>query len=984
MLNLPGVVRSNQGGSLDGGIGAVNGARARSNNFMIDGTQNNDISIAGPALTLTNNDALQEVAVQTSNFTAEFGRSGGAIVNQVTKSGTNNLHGTVATVYRSQVLNATTRTGRIAYNNSVAANANDPRVKIVDAKNKFKENIPAFTIGGPVVIPGLYDGHNKTFFFGAGQWDRYSANATTSFTLPTAAGVAVLQPLAASCPNVQKYLTQLGSLRGLPGPGDGTISIAIPTTLGATSCGGGLRTGQSVGYGVYDRVAPRVYLNNNHLIRIDHVVSDKQNVSFRWFMDNTSDTDGNIGITPEYDIPFKGRSMSGALNHVYLLKNNLINEFRFSYSRNNLGWFFTDAGSLGATLPDISITTLSNLAVSSAYPQGRISNSWQYQDVMGWTKGKHAIRFGGEVLRQLAAQVAPFNGRGTVNYTATNFIDKSVTPNVTYVASGLANFIDDYSGTSTNPASILFGSGKYRPNLFTYAIFLQDSYKLRSDLTINAGLRYENYGQPANQFKHPAFVGYSDADILSTAKVNPDNNNFAPSVGFSWNPRWTKGIGGFLSGDGKTVLRGGYQISYDTWYNNLLSNMAGASPNALASATVTGGTPTTASPRGRANLSAVLPTLAPVAVNGYSAQQSVFGQNIRNPYYHRFSLGIQRELPASIVMDLSYVGTLGRQLLYTNPLNPALPNADGTKVDTQANGQTLRVYPNRGTIQIRDSGLTSSYNAMQLLVRRKYMQTAIGGMAFSGAYTWSRNMDVLSETFASNSSGQNPSRSPVFGSIKALDWGPADNDRRHVMSSQMIWDIRGPKSGFLGQIAGGWSIAPILTIQSGTPFTILNGTDRDMDGSSLGDRPNIGNTAAPINSRAKMIAAGTLINGSICASRLQNVATNACVTKNDVYWILVNVTNPGPEFGTPERRNANYTKGYMMLDANIKKVFKLNEQFKLEYRAEIFNLLNKENFDTPVSATNRNVTAGGTANFMNYSILSGGSRTMRMGLKVMF
>jgi outer membrane receptor protein involved in Fe transport len=960
MLVLPGVVRSNQGGSLDGGIGAVNGARARSNNFMIDGSANNDSSVAGPGLVLTNNDALQEVAVQTSNFTAEFGRSGGAIVNQITKSGTNQLHGTVATIYRSEVLNASTATQRTAFGNKQSTTL----------KNKFKENIPAFTIGGPVLIPGVYDGHNKTFFFVAGQWDRYSGTSPTDFVVPTAAGFNVLQPLAATCPNVAKYLSLLGDRRASDVSGTSNISIALPTAVAATSCGGGARTGQVVQIGTYTRESPRVYLDNNHMVRIDHVASSKQNMSFRWLMDTTSDTSGNVGVSPDFDVPYNGRTMGANFNHVYVVKNNLVNEFRFSYTRFNFGWWLPNENSLGATTPDIGITSLSYLTLSASYPQGRVANTFQYQDTMGWTSGKHSVRFGGEIMRQNSVQVAPFNYRGSLTYSAS--VNNAYTGGA---ITGLANFIDNYSGPSGGVA-ISFGSGQYRPNLFTYAGFIQDSYKIRNDLTLTYGVRYENFGQPANGFKYPAFVGYNDGDILSTAKVKKDGNNFGPNLGFSWNPRLNNGLLSKLTGNGKTVLRGGYGVSYDTWYNNLLSNMAAGSPNALANTPISAASSAT-QPRGIKNLSAVLPTLTPVAVTPYSSQTSMFSQGIRNPYYHRFSLGVQRELPSQMIVDLSYVGTLGRQLLFTNPLNPALPNAAQNGVGVQANGQILRVHANRGLIQVRDSGLTSSYNAMQLQVRRKFANTAVGGIAFNSAYTWSKNLDVLSETFASNSSGQNPSRSPLFGPLKAIDWGPADNDRRHVWSTVLQWNVRAPQKGVLGQVLGGWSVAPIFTVQSGTPFTVLNGADRDFDNSTLGDRPDIGNPAAPINTFARTV--GT----SVCSTGLQNPANNACVTPNDVRW--VQVTTYSPTSSKMAGRNSAYTGGYFTMDANILKTFKIGERYKFEYRAEIFNLTNNQNFDTPVASSYRTLSSATGTNFLNYGYnYNAGSRTMRMGLKVTF
>ncbi|MFC6646551.1 carboxypeptidase regulatory-like domain-containing protein [Granulicella cerasi] len=217
-LNLittnPGVVRSNQGGSLDSGIGGVNGARARSNNFLIDGLNNNDISVAGPQATITNNDELSEVNFQTSNFSPEFGRAGGAVVSQITKSGTNKWHGTIATEYRSQYFNASTQTQRNAYTSALAtyntAVLTNPNYPVPMLKNKFHDIYPAITIGGPLVIPHLYDGHDRTFIFGGGQLDRYVANSLATFSnVPTDAGIATLQTLASSCPNVAFYLNLL-------------------------------------------------------------------------------------------------------------------------------------------------------------------------------------------------------------------------------------------------------------------------------------------------------------------------------------------------------------------------------------------------------------------------------------------------------------------------------------------------------------------------------------------------------------------------------------------------------------------------------------------------------------------------------------------------------------------------------------------------------------------------------------------------------
>jgi len=974
MLTVPGVVKSNLNGSLDSGIGSVNGSRARSNNFMIDGTDNNDISVAGPAYTITNNDAIQELSLQTSNFSSEFGRSNGAIVNQITKSGTNSLHGTVAWVYRTQLFNASNRTQRNAFFAAEAAN------KPATLKSSFKENIPAFTIGGPVYIPHVYDGHGKTFFFAAGQWDRFSSGgAQQTFTIPTDAGVATLQPLAATCPNVALYLGVIGAERGTATSGASKIDISLPAQLASTSCAGGARTGQTVQVGNFIRTVPSLNLDNNHQIRVDHVASEKQSMMFRWLYDDTTQTAANIGLIPAFDSNFQGRTMNAAFNDTYILSNSWTNEFRFSYERFNFTFPLAAPNGLGSTLPEFNIGgsalgastgTISNIGVSATFPQGRVANSFQYQDAMSKVVGRHSFRFGGAILRQLAAQLAPFNGRGQVLF--------STSTSNAFTGSGttdLANFIDNFSGPEGGVATILFGSGKYHPNLFTWSLFFQDNWKATPNLTLIAGLRYENFGQPANIFKYPAFTGFGNSNVNDGQRVNQDNTNFGPSLGFAYSPKWNNGLLGKLAGNGKSVIRGGYQLSYDTFYNNLLSNIAGASPNALSNLAITA-VSTAATPRGVSGASNIIPTLTPQPITPLTSVNSVFDQNIRSPYTNRFSLGVQRETYGQMVVDVSYVGALSRQLFYTSPLNPFLPNATLTATGA-------RLFANRGPIQIRTSGANANYNGLQIGVRKPLLNTFLGEVGFTSNYTWSRNMDILTETFGTNSSPQNPSRSPALANINSLDYGPSDNDRRHVWVSTMQWNIRGPKQGFLGQVAGGWAFTPIITLQSGTPYTPINGLDRDFEGSMISARPDIGNPNAPVTSRAKPVSLAT------CASGLLNPDTGSCTTANAVHWVAVAGYNP-PTAQTA-RRNSVYTTGLVNVDANVLKTFRLSERWKLEYRAEIFNLMNTENFNTPVlGKLNVATTPAGT--FDNPALLgltSGGvpitgNRTMRMGLKVIF
>ncbi len=1014
ILTNPGVARSNQGSSFDSGIGSVNGARARSNNFLIDGLANNDISVAGPQYTITNNDELSEVNFQTSNFSPEFGRAGGAVVSQITRSGTNQIHGTVAAEYRSQFFNASTQTQRNAYASNLAtyntAVLTNPNYPVPQLKNKFHEFYPALTLGGPLVIPHLYNGRDRTFIFGGGQLDRYVSNSLGTFNnVPTDAGIATLQALATSCPNVAFYLNLLqtaGNPRGsATGVGVNSVDISVPTAslAAAPTCNGTARTGQVVQTGQYYRFARDVSLDDNFLVRVDHKASNKQDMLFRFLFDDSNEIlGGSEGLGPQFDVPSRTRTMGAAFTDIYQIRNDLVNEFRFGFVRNNLRFDIPGGNTLAQTLPAYGFSgtgTINIPSVSSSFNQGRISNNFEYEDALTYTRGHHAFKAGIEIQRQLAVQQAPFNGRGSVTYTActASATGTCSAGGITTAVTGLANFIDNYAGPTTGPVAKVFDQvsplqpGKYRPNLFSLSFFLQDTWKLTSDLSFVYGFRYENFGQPANgAFTHPAFNGFGANDFAGVSKVNQDNNNIGPTFGFSYQPHFGDGIL-----NGRTVIRGGYQVTYDTFFNNLLSNMKAASPNSPSNLPVPS-TPSAAAPRGLTNpvalLASATPTLTP-----YTTESSDFKKDLRNPYYHHFSLGIQEQLPGKIVMDVAYVGTLGRQLFFTDPLNPAVPNATFSNTATQTTAlygtQTLRVNPARGTIQLRDGGATSNYHSLQAQIRHRGVDTRIGHFYFTSSYTYSKSMDILSEAFSTNSSAQNPSRSPVLADIRSLDYGPSDNDRRHISSTVINYQIRGPRTGVLARVLSGWSVAPIFTIQSGTPFTVLNGSDRDLDGSSIGDRADIGNKNAPFNSRGIPTASCSsgYYDGARYAAAVAGGATAAtaaagnCTTPDQVRFLLVSSYNPNQT----QSRNSQYTTRYLDLDANVLKKIKITERVNAEVRATVLNITNNQNFDTPLGGVSTTAysnlsTYGNTTSFLNYGLVSGGSRTMRLGAKILF
>ena len=907
---------------------SVNGQRPRGNNFMIDGVENNDISITGPAYTITNPDAVQEVNIQTANFSAEFGRAGGAVFNQITKSGTNQLHGTAAYVYTGSAFAALTH---------LQKNQN------IKTPPRQVENIPDFTIGGPVVFPHLYDGHDKTFFFAAAQWDRLFGNVISSapLRLPTGAGVATLQSLATQCPNAALYLQALGSLRGIPASPPSTIDLFAATG----TCTNSTRAGMSLEIGSFLRQESSSSLDNNHLIRIDHRASDRQNMSFRWLYDNLvqSPTLNNL---PGFDDGFTGRTMTGSFADTYVISSRWTNEFRFNYGRIGVNFPLLARDSFHATLPNYSGLGVTGMGGATNFPQFKFANNWQYQDTMSIVRGTHTFRFGLDYLRQLARHHPPFNERGSFVYAGSTGV------------TAFSNFLDDFGG-SGGSLNRQFGTSIFHPNLFRQSYFFQDSWKTTQNLTLNLGLRYENFGMPVNTFTVAAFTDYDPVNFAAPHKVPGDNNNFAPSVGFAWNPKGSNLLDRMMGGS-KMVWRGGFQVSYDTWFNNLLSNIAGSSPNTLGGTIQS--TTSASAPRGLASFSAQFAGIQPTPPTAQSAQRNLFLLPFRNPYTDRWSLGFERELPYGMIWDTSYVGSVSHKLFRSIDMNPIVDPATGR-----------RFQPQVGIRTVRATSANSNYESFQLDLKRRFSSTPLGQVQFQGSYTYSHFLDDVSDVFGFDSTPSSfQSVSQVVGGSRHLDYGNSDFDRRHVGALALLWDVRGPRRGIVGSLVGGWQLSGIAHWQTGFPFTVVNGTDRNHDGQVLPDRPDISNPSAPLNTRAVIKASCPTGYGN------PDQTGTPCIDPSTVHFIegagLPNANTAG--------RNAFRAPGIDNLDLAIAKRFRFTESMNLEFRADMFNALNSVSLGYQVAE--RNVKVSPARSFLDFNQTESVARTMRMRLKFSF
>jgi outer membrane receptor protein involved in Fe transport len=910
---LPGATDA-AGSAAHSGVGktgasfSINGQRPRGNNYMLDGTDNNEVWMTGLEQAFTIADAIEEISVQTSNFSVEFGRAGGGVFNVITKSGTNDLHGTLLWRYQSQRFNSISNLDRL-----------DGVTQAV-----FCDNIFGFTAGGPIR-------KNKTFFFAGFQEEKHHSTGNNPMQIPTADAVSRLQTLFANNPRLNLYLGALGNLRGTGAPFNVGLGVD-PLT--------GLDRG-SVQFATGSYILPSINDGPQWLGRIDHYASQSHRLSLRFSYDSRLNLPMHNGSTVVSFPGFVGEQAYSHYNVVfadsYTFSPSYTNEFRFSYERPDGQFGVTWPGSnpMALSLPLISITDGSQqLAAPGLGSNGQFhfSNNFLVQETQTKLTGRHALRYGAEVLRETVRQA--FAGATLGNITFTQSAGYSA----------FANFLDDYSGPSAKIAR-LFGTTVFSPDQFRQSYFFQDNWKVMPTLTVTLGLRYERPGQAANSLPYPGFSGFDPAQFLVRREVHSDNLDFGPAFGLAWSPSAHPGKLGRLSGDGKTVIRGGYQISYDAFFTQMLTGLT--TPNNTTTAHTS---PNTG--RGSPNWFEQLPGAA--STPQLTDSRSAIDPTLRAPYTERWSLGFQRQLPNNLLLDVSYIGSESHRLTTGADWNPRLLTG-------------VRVYPDYGPAMVLTSQGNSSYHALQTRLDRRFNH----GFQLSASYTWSKDIDSTSDP--TSQSTQDPggvymTSVPISQGGLKLDRGLSEYDRTHRLTVAYLWAIPGPRSGWLKNALRGWSLAGITTFQSGTPFTVANGFDRNNDGISE-DRPDIGNPNAPLNTRA--------VISTSCATGYQNPDTGSCVIRSDVHWVegtgLPNAATVG--------RNTLHTGGTNNFDLNLTKSASLRERARLELRWEAFNAFNHPQY---VQVPPMSVLGTPAGRFLNRDFTNSGIRTMWVQAKVVF
>ncbi len=930
VLTQPGVQDGNGRGFSNGFDFSVNGTRPRANNFLIDGQDNNDNAINGQAFQPINKEAIGEVTVLTNSYSPEFGRGGGSVTNVIYKGGTNDFHGSA---------------WELATNSALATAKHEDLIAGCKALGSCHpvsvDNLYGFAIGGPIK-------HNKLFVFGSSQWDPIrSTNNGSTILAPTAAGVAALQAVGTA--NANFLVAAFG---GLTAPANAPILKSIP--LGSATPGGPDRG--AVQFGSIQRSGIGEKQDDRQWdVRLDFNATDRDSLMARYYRDDGSLTPDLFNF-PRQLQPFDslqgGPSQSFAGGWTHTLSSRAINEFRVSYT--NIGFTFgptpaTAANPL-AQLPTISVAGISAsgapfpaMGFPSNLPQGRAHKSYQYQDSLSYTVGRHTFKGGVDVNHLSVVDAIPFNSRGTISFIGGKSTDANncgLAPsqfNTNGGCDGLANFVDDFTGP-TGAINKVFGSPILQPFVTTYAPYILDTWRVKENLTFTLGMRYEYLGTPENVLQFPAIqpgfgIGVTGATFpaVYSAKQPADRNNFGPRVGFAYTPHGHSR----LFGQDKTVIRAGFGIFYDALFTNILDNTGGTSPNAVGGTLV--GTSAQNGGRGIAGATGSLNAVAPL-LSPFAGSNSIAG-NLMNPETFQWNVNIQREVRGGFIFTAAYVGTRGEHLYTNQEYNPRVLGG-------------ARMNPAFGPMTIRTNGADSSYHSAQFSVDRKFTH----GLLLRGAYTFSKLLDDSSEVFTSSglsSFAQNP-----FS--QAQDRGLSAYDRRQRFVVTYIWEVpyvhRTDNIGYgmLHALTSHWEFSGFATFQSGIPQTVTSGVDTFGDGRSTNDRPNLANASLGQGNFARYAVPATGLG------LFGNVARNTYIGPNEQFW-----------------------------DTAIQKMIPIGfhhlEHQALTLRAEFFNALNHGNRGLPdLNLIDGPSTTPGDGGFGDLTNTVTGQRQIKIYLKYSF
>ncbi len=990
VLLSPGTVQSNSG---LGGF-SVNGSRERNNNFLLDGADNNDTSVPGipSGLLVANPDSTEEFRVITNNFSPEFGRNTGAIIDVVTKSGTNNLHGDAYWFGRYNYFGA-----RDYFNTAEATGKQNPYVR-----NTF-----GGSIGGPII-------KNKTFFFFNGDYERFRTTVNSSATVPTAAfksGIFQVQDDAGNPYTVD--LTSPSSPNNLFGlPLDPTIASVFSKY--PTPNGGNLDPLR----GILFFASSSKFNQSAYTVKLDHNLTSKQTLSFRAAYNISSDPN------PFFDdflpgignVASKVNAIGFTAGLTSTLSNTIVNQFRAGFNRTNLPFLCSnlstinsvsalDAFGRGRDYGFDGVTGWGCGVLGDSNGQSRRTGTYSLNDGLTIAKANHTIKFGAEFRFVFEDGYDSFSSREAIGFNpvstfGTNIVDFA--PGVTCNGAGVGCFnnninnqiaqdlsgallglvTDQFQSQYFNKASTRTADDYRRFRQRESGVYFQDSWKFRPNLTLNYGVRYQLNGIPYERDGNLSNL-YTDASgfapftfqLASHGLYNQDYKNIEPRVGFAWDPYK----------NGKTSIRGGYGIFHDRIFGNLFGNARGNPPfqrdqtqnpfNVLSAVPLLpSATPT-----------ATISDIDPLTGGPWLSAPVTFDSNLKIPYSQNWNIGIQREIAPNLSLEVNYVASHGTRQLRTVDGNPPQPNLIAQLV-ANANGDqnilgelqfgTLRLgrffcvnfdflceaYPVAAvnntafsSVALNKSIGNSTYNSLQINLQKRFSH----GVDIGAAYTWSHGIDDANDPLVAAGSGGRSFPRNSFNLREERGSSGFDIRQRAVIHYTFELPFGHGKKylsdGVIGKVMEGWQVSGITSAQTGFPVDVFGNRDTEHTG---------------LSSRLDFIGGPKVADDSAGLPQTGPYASQFAFAP----------------FGRPgdATRNTFRGPGFVSSDLVASKTTILTEKLKLQLRAEGYNIFNHPNFSGPDNLLQDGSFFGHSTSTVGRADGTTGARQMQFALKLIF
>ncbi len=886
------------GVATSGGVGvgtgpSVGGQRPRDNNFTIEGIDNNSGSVTGPIVGIPN-DAVAEFTFLENQFSPDFGHSTGGQFNQIVKSGTNQFHGMAYEYLENRNLNAADNLSFIDQ---------------IPLHPRFDDNRFGGNFGGPIK-------RNKMFFFFDYEYNPIGGTGSGGLIYaPTSAGYATISSIPGinqtNLSILQKYLGTAsspvspanccGGAYPLVGPGNESLGQQNPATA------------QAVQLGQIGVSAPSYTNAENAVAAFDYTISDKDSLRARFILNRTGTIDTAASLPVFYQtVPTNAYLIT--LSEYHNFTPSVTNEFRAGYNRLNSS---TPSGNFTFpgldAFPNVVIYELGgvNIGPDPNAPQFTIQNLYEGTDNLNWTKGQHSFKFGFDGWKQISPESFTQRARGD------------------YEWSYLSDYLFDYNPDYLAQRSL--GNVTYYGDRFLLGFYGNDNWKIKDNISINLGLRYEYNTVPYSERLQTVNAISNVPGLITFQKPQPMTDAWMPRIGIAYSPGHS----------GKTSIRAGFGRSYDVLYDN--QGLLTLPPQFTTTVDVTG-----LNQGGFLAGGGIAPNTSTGPLSQADARAGTGGYvpNQIRPEALQWNIGIQHEFANNYTFETRYLGDhsvhlpvqeqLNRQpvvtsqnalpVYFTAPSQATLDSLTNTQAQLlsayNAGGNIVPAYLNAGFTGIITSYQPwgrSFYNGWANQLTRRFSH----GLQFIGAYTWSHDFDdSTADVFSTYLTPRRPQNSQ---DLKA-DYSSSALDHRQRFSLEALYDMPFFKNSnwFVKNIVGNWEIAPIYTYQTGTLYDIQSGVDANLNGDSAGDRAFV-NPAGQVN-----VGSGTTPLTNSAGQVVAFLATNP----NARYVAAPKGTLPNGG------RNTGQLNPIDDVDLTIAKNISIREGWKLQFAARIFNVLN--------------------------------------------